>query len=306
MYNKPQVSIIIISYNVRDYLAQCLHSLQELVTTIPFDVWVVDNHSTDDSISILAENYPHCHFIQNAENIGFAAANNLGIHHSQGQYLWLLNPDTLVHQNALDPLVHFLDSNPSYAACGSKLINPDGSLQPSAFPFPTVTNETYRLFHLEKLFPTHFYHVDAWGSASPRDVAVNQGASLMLRRAALEQIGLLDEQFFMYTEEVDLCYRLFQAGWKNAWVPASIVTHFGGQSTRQDKTAMFLQLYQTKIQFFRKHYGENSTHTYKKVIYLAALLRILPLTCKNLIRSNPNHKHLVHNYNQLIHFLPQY
>ncbi len=251
-------------------------------------------------------NYPNVNLIKNDKNYGFAAANNIGIRQSAGKYLWLLNPDTIVDSNALNPLVHFLDSHPEYGACGSKLVNPDGSLQPSAFPFPTVKNETYRLFHMEKLFPAHFYQMQTWDSYSPRDVEINQGASLLLRRAALDQIGLLDEQFFMYTEEVELCYRLYLANWKNAWIPASMVIHFGGQSTRQNKTAMFLQLYQTKIQFFRKHYGKEKTKTYKRVIYLASVFRILPLSFKNLIRSNPDNKNLVFNYNQLIHFLPEY
>ncbi len=303
---KPSVSIIIVSYNVCDYLTQCLDSLQNLVTTIPFDIWVIDNNSTDQSIVTLEKKYPHVKLIKHNKNAGFAAANNIGILQSTGEYVWLLNPDTIVSTNALDALVQFLDSQPEYGACGSKLINPDGSLQPSAFPFPTVKNEAYRLLHLEKLFPSNFYQIQTWDTSSPRDVDINQGASLLLRRTALDQIGLLDEQFFMYTEEVDLCYRLFQANWKNAWIPESVVTHFGGQSTRQNKTVMFLQLYQTKIQFFRKHYGKEKTNTYKKVIYLASLLRIFPLTIKNLIRSNPDTKNLVDNYSELIHFLPEY
>ncbi|MAT44666.1 MAG: glycosyl transferase [Anaerolineaceae bacterium] len=306
MPSKPTVSVIIVSYNVCDYLTHCLDSLQNLDTEIPFDIWVVDNNSSDSTVSILEKKYSFVNLIKNNKNSGFAAANNIGILQSKGNYVWLLNPDTIVANTALDPLVQFLDSNPEYGACGSKLLNPDGSLQPSTFPFPTVKNETIRLFHLEKVFPKQFYQMQTWDSSIPHNVDINQGASLMLRRETIDQIGLLDEQFFMYTEEVDLCYRLIQANWKNAWIPTSTVIHYGGQSTRQNKTAMFLQLYQTKIQFFRKHYGKEKTDTYKKIIYLASLFRILPLSFKNLLRSNPDNKNLVHNYNQLIHFLPEY
>lgn len=301
-----KVAIIIVSYNVADFIEACLESVFSLQTRFSYEVWIVDNQSTDHSLSIIEKKYPQVNLIKSPQNVGFAAANNLAIQKCRSDYIWLLNPDTVVDSLAMDILVNFLNNHEDYGCCGSRLLNPDGSLQISTFPFPNNQNEFLRLTHFDKFFKTSVYQMHHWDTDQPQDVDINQGASLMVRRFVFDQIGFFDEQFFMYTEEVDFCYRLSQAGWKNAWVPQSKVLHYGGLSTRQNKTAMFLQLYQTKIQFFRKHYSSRKIALYKSILWIAAVLRIIPLSVLLRIKNDPTHKNLMQNYQKLLQFLPEY
>ena len=296
------VSIVIVSYNVPQLLAACLESLQKQTTPYSSEIWVVDNASTDNSAQWVQSQFPSIHWIQNDQNVGFATANNQAIRRANGRYIWLLNPDTIVGENALTALVDCMEQDATLGACGSRLINPDASLQPSCYPFPTLGREIWRLFHLDTIYKLAEYPMDKWGDLTNREVDNIQGASLLLRKTALDQVGLLDESFFMYTEEVDLNYRLKRAGWKNLWVPASKVIHYGGQSTQQNRTPMFLQLYQTKVQFFRKHYGAFITRLYKGVLFFSAMLRVLGSFLMKLKTSSnaQTHQHLFTNYFQLL------
>ncbi len=268
------ISVIIVSYNVKNYLEACLTSLFEHPTRCTFDVWVVDNASTDGSSDMVRDQFPEVHLIQNQGNVGFASANNQAIRQCKGRYVFMLNPDTLAYENALDPLVDFLDKNPKTGAVGSRLLNPDGSLQPSCFPFPTLGRELWRMFHLDTLYPVALYRMERWDRTQPKSVDMVQGTALALRHTALNEVGLLDEDFFMYSEEVDLCYRLKKSGWDLYWIPTSRVVHYGGQSTQQMAANMFLQLYWAKIAYFRKHHGKGSAKVYKGILMLASLARL--------------------------------
>jgi GT2 family glycosyltransferase len=186
----------------------------------------------------------------------------------------LLNPDTEVQERALDALVDFMDAHPEAGAAGSMLLNPDGTLQPSCFPLPTLSRELWRMLHLDKIKPYGVYDMRSWSQDEPREVEDVQGASMILRRKALQQVGLLDEDYFMYTEEVDLCYRLRKNNWHIFWVPQSSVMHYGGQSTQQIAEKMFLSLYQTKLLYFRKNRGKAAALTYKAIILIASLIRL--------------------------------
>lgn len=296
----PDVSILIVSYNVCSFLQNCLLSLQQSAGGISYEVIVVDNASGDNSQSIIPAQFPHVRWIQNTENRGFAAANNQAILTARGRYLWLLNPDTEVSPSSLEHLLEFMESNPSAGASGSKLLNPDGSLQLSCYPFPTLAREFVRLFHLECIFPNSQYPLEKWDETGVYAVDNLQGASLLLRKTALDQIGLLDEAFFMYTEEMDLNFRLKKGGWGNFWVPASQLIHFGGQSTRQNQTAMFLELYKSKILFFRKHHGRLSAFLYKLLLILASLARIIAGKITNLFRRASNTQSILVNYQYLL------
>ncbi len=250
--------------------------------------------------------FPQVRLIENAVNVGFARANNQAFPISQGKYLLLLNPDTILEAGAIHRLYEFMEEHPEVGGVGPQLLNSDGSLQPSCFPSPTVLRELWRLFHLDALYPLAEYPMKHWNPTAPRPVEVIQGACLLLRRSALGQQGLLDEGYFMYTEEVDLCLRLRRAGWHLFWVPGAKVVHLGGQSSQQIADEMFLRLYESKIQFFRKNYGEHSAVGYKGVVVVATLARLLlsPVAWVEQFPKRQRHLALARNYLRLLKLLP--
>jgi len=187
----------------------------------------------------------------------------------------LLNSDTIVKPGAIDALVEFMQAHPQAGACGPRLLNQDGSLQFSCSPAPTLGSEFKRMFHLPGVRPDGYYPMQTWDQSLARRVDVILGACLFLRRHALDQVGLLDEEYFIYSEEVDLCHRLQSMGWELYWVPQAEVVHLGGQSTRQVSEAMFLRLYQAKLIYFRKQHGRRQAFLYKLIIMAAALFRLM-------------------------------
>jgi N-acetylglucosaminyl-diphospho-decaprenol L-rhamnosyltransferase len=275
----PLLSIVIVSWNTRDLLAQCLQSVAAEVAadfaTETVETFVVDNVSSDDTVAHLRTHFPWVRLLENQANLGFAAANNQALARCQGRYVLLLNPDTRLMPAALRELVNFLEQTPTAGAAGSRLLNPDSTLQLSCYPEPTLRRELWRLFHLDRLHPYALYPVQQWPTNQPRRVDTVQGAALLVRRTVLDQVGFLDPDYFMYTEEVDLCTRIRRAGWQIFWVPTSAVIHYGGQSTRQAAAAMFLRLYESKIHYFRKHHGRLAAQGYKGVLVAASLTRLL-------------------------------
>ena len=281
--DSPRLSIIIVNWNTRELLAGCLRSIEASQSSIfnlqsSIEVFVVDNASADGSAALVRERFPRVKLIENAENVGFARANNQGIALATGRYVLLLNPDTVVHPGALETMGAFMDTQPAAGACGARLLNADGSLQPACHPMLTPGREFWRLIFLDRLWACATYRMGQWDAITPRRVEVIKGACLLLRRKALDQVGVLDESYFMYTEEVDLCYRLAQAGWELWYVPAAAITHFGEASSRQVKEAMYLHLYRSKIQFYRKFGGEQQAQRFKRLIWLAYGSRIAATT----------------------------
>jgi GT2 family glycosyltransferase len=297
-----KLSIIIVNWNTRDLLRECLSSIYKHPPSAAFEVLVVDNASADGSVQMLEEGFPQVRLIENHENIGFARANNQAIQQSIGHYVLLLNPDTQVKPNTLVDLVEFLDENPQAGAAGPRLLNPDGNLQTSCYPAPTLSKELWRLFHLDKLYTYGVYAMQAWDLDAPRSVDIVKGASLILRREALDQVGLLDEDYFIYTEEVDLCYRLKKSGWQLFWVPRSQVIHHEGQSTQLKSREMFLQLYKSKLIFFRKNHGSLAAGIYKAILFTASLTRLVvsPLAWLERGPKRQQHLKLAGNYFRMI------
>jgi len=287
-----RLSIIIVNWNTRNLLAQCLQSLYANPPDGEFEVWVVDNASTDGSVQMVREQFPQVRLIENSENAGFAWANNQAIRRSSGRHLLLLNPDTEIWPGAPETLVRFMEEYPQAGAAGARLLNPDGTLQESCHPFPTLGREVWRLFHLDALWPRARYEMTRWDLETPRPVDAVQGACVMLRREALEQVGLLDEDYFMYTEEVDLCYRLRRGGWRIYWAPQATVVHYGGQSTQQMPAEMFLRLYESKLFYFRKHHGRQAARAYKLILLAAAVARLLLSPLAWLERPPQRQRHL--------------
>jgi GT2 family glycosyltransferase len=302
-----KLSIVIVSWNTKDLLEACLQSVYQYPLNEPFEVWVVDNHSKDDSVSMVRAQFPQVELIASEDNLGFAGGNNRAIPYCQGEYVLLLNPDTEVKPEALNVLVAFMDSQPDAGAAGSRLLNDDGTLQPSCHPMPTLSREFWRMFYLDKLIPVGVYDMEKWDMEQPREVDVLMGASMLLRKEVLDRVGLLDEGYFMYSEEVDLCFRLQKAGWRLFWVPQSQVVHYWGQSAKQVLAKMFLQLYRGKLRFFRKHYSGLTVFLYKIVLGLAALFRLalMPLVWLRNSEQRDDKLHMARHYGRLLLALPK-
>lgn len=304
---KVDVSVIIVNWNTRDLLAQCLKSVFDTAGDLALELFVVDNASSDGSADMVRERFPQVRLIENSENVGFAKANNQAIRQSRGRYVLLLNPDTEVKPLALEMLVRFMDETPLAGAVGGTLVSPDGSMQPSSGPAPTLMRELWRLFHMDRLNAQGCHDLCQDVLKIPQEVEVVKGACMLLRREALDQVGLLDEDYFIYTEEVDLCHRLRASGWKVYCVPRAMVVHYGGQSTSQVQRTMFLHLYRSKILFFRKHHGRLSAQLYKLILLCAALARltISPLAWLERSPQRERHRSLASCYLQLVKILPR-
>lgn len=271
----PDFSIIIVNWNTRELLADCLESIAETAGSLNVELIVVDNDSTDGSQAMLQQQFPHVRLILNTENVGFATANNQAVRESSGRYVILLNPDTKILPGALQAQLDFIEQHPEAGVIGPMVLNPDLTLQSSCNPMPTLWREFWRLMFLDRLWPQSVYQEETWDTTVAHRVEVIQGNCLVIRREALLKIGLLDEAFFMFTEEVDLCYRVLQQGWLIYWVPMGRIIHYGGQSTRQAFKKMFLELYRSKVLFFRKIGGRWGGWVYKAILLVTALTRMM-------------------------------
>jgi GT2 family glycosyltransferase len=273
-----------------------------------YEVWVIDNCSTDGSGEMICKDFPEVNLLENHENLGFARANNLAIEKSAGDFVMLLNPDTVIENDVIEEMLNFIKKSPDIGAVGPRLENPDGSLQESAYPEPSLIREFWRMFHLDRFHYFAVYPMDRWPLNQARQVDVLMGACLLVRRKVIEQVGLLDETFFMYSEEVDFCTRIRNFGWRIFWLPHISVTHFGGQSTQQISQEMFLQLYQAKIQYFRKHYSLFVVWLYKFVLLMAAMARLLltPFAYLEKTSKKVEHLELSSNYRRLLWSLPYF
>jgi len=272
-----KLSIIIISWNVKNDLIRCLKSLYEYQPSNKFEVVVVDNASTDGTVEAIKNNFPEVVVLSNSENRGFAAANNQGIERSRGKYILLLNPDTIVHPDSLNILVNFMDGNADVGACGPKLLNEDGTIQPSARRFPTFRGALYRHTALRflRIFRNEYkkWLMKDFDHKTQMDIDQVMGAALMVKRSITDRIGTMDEQFFMYYEEVDLCYRVKQAGWRVVFVPAAVITHFGGQSSGQIPVGKRIMMLTSLLKFFRKHRGRLPTAVFNCLFKPAIIVR---------------------------------
>lgn len=181
---------------------------------------------------MVQNSFPQVNLIENKENLGFATANNQALCKTAGKYILLLNSDTIVKSNSLQSLINFMDEHPGVGAAGSKLLNTDRTLQQNCYPEPTLLREFLRLFHLNSIWSGSRYHMPSWNQEMAREVDIIQGACLILRREALDQVGLFDECFFFYSEDFDLCYRMKKADWRLFWVPTAEVVHHGSQSSK--------------------------------------------------------------------------
>lgn len=251
------LSVVIVSYNTRALLQACLAAIPRAATGLRTEIIVVDNGSADGSGAMVREMFPNVSLIE-SDNVGFGAGSNKGIAHSGGRYVLLLNPDTDAQDDAFVHMTRFMDETPRAGAVGARLVNSDGSFQHSAFRFPTLLMTFIDFFPINhRLLNSRFNgryprHADGNG---PLQIDHPLGACLMVRRDVIDQVGVFDEGFFMYCEEIDWCLRIKRAGWQVWLQPAARVIHHGAQSTSQFRDRMFVELFRSRARFFAKHHS---------------------------------------------------
>ncbi len=272
------VSVIIVSWNTRDILRDCLGSLYAQTREVRFDVIVIDNASADGTPAMVKRDFPAVHLIENEDNRGFAAGNNQGMRLATGRYVLLLNSDTIVLDGAIDKAVAFADQHPQAAVVGCRVLNRDRTLQPTCFMYPSVLNMLLFATCLNKLFPgSRFFgreRMTWWKRDDVREVDVVTGCFMLARRDAIDQVGLMDESFFMYGEETDWCYRFQDAGWTILFTPMAQIVHLGGASSARMKGPMRLQLRASTLLFIKKHRSMLSYVLSCLLVSLFFLLRL--------------------------------
>ncbi len=254
----PDLSVIIVSWNVADLLRDCLRSLAPARGYLKLEVIVVDSASSDGSPAAVAAEFPWVRLAAQAENVGFPRGNNIGLAMARGRYVLLLNPDTIVLDRALETMVSYLDRNPAVGVVGPQLLNADGSVQSSRRRFPTLLTAFFESTWLEKWAPPgllrHYRVLDQPDSAISA-VDWVQGACLLTRRVVVESVGGLDDGYYMYSEELDWCRRIKAHGWQVVYLPAARVVHFQGKSSEQAVTARHINFQRAKLRYFRKFHG---------------------------------------------------
>lgn len=252
------LSIVIVNWNTREILRECLESVFESPGGRAAQVIVIDNASDDGSAEMVAERFPQVLLLRNTENRGFAAANNQGFEQATGRHVLLLNSDTLVHGDVLAASVAWLDAHPDVAAMGCRVLNPDGTMQRTCSMYPSVLNQALMASGLWKLSWPRFlgrYQMSHWQRDSERDVEVISGCYLLVRREVIDSVGMLDESFFFFGEETDWCRRMRDAGWRLVFSPVGEITHYGSVSARKLNHRRDVMLTEAKVHLHRKHGG---------------------------------------------------
>ena len=306
-----KISIVIVSYNVRYYIVQCIESVRRAIAGLDAEIIVVDNHSKDDTVAFLRENFPDVRLMASQSNLGFSRGNNMAIREAQGEYILLLNPDTVVGERVLQEAVSFMDAHPEAGGAGVQMLNVDGTCaleSRRALPTPWVS-------FMKMMGNTERYYMSHLSWDSPQQIEIISGAFCLLRRKALDQIGLLDETFFMYGEDIDMSYRLLKGGWQNWYLPLQIL-HYKGESTEKTSFRYVHVFYQAMLIFFRKHYGHLSlliTLPIKAAIYFKAFTAFVQMQFHRLSRAMGNaekcHPELMvldtadHSYEEILRLL---
>ncbi len=273
-----KLSVVIVNYNVKYFLEQCLISVKKALEKVEGEVFVVDNNSVDGSVEMVKEKFPFVKLLVNRNNLGFAKANNQAIEQARGEYILLLNPDTVVEDDTFEKVINFMDRHPDAGGLGVKMLDGSGKFLPeSKRGLPTPATAFYKIFGLSALFPhsRRFsrYHLGYLDEDRIHAVDVLAGAFMLLRKSVLDKTGLLDEIFFMYGEDIDLSYRITQAGYKNYYFPKTRIIHYKGESTKKSSVNYVLVFYQAMVIFAKKHFTAKRAGLFSFFIHIAIYFR---------------------------------
>lgn len=284
------ITIIIVNYNVRHFLEQCLVSVQKAITKLKAEIIVVDNASSDDSMQYLPPLFPTVNFILSKENLGFAKANNIALNQAQGEYILFLNPDTLLQPDTLEKCMEFMRQKADIGALGIKMLDGNGKYLPeSKRGFPSPLTAFFKLSGLTSLFPTSkffaHYYMGHLNNKENHQVEVLSGAFFLVPKHVLDKTGSFDERFFMYAEDIDLSYRIQVAGYKNYYFAESSIIHFKGESTNLDSIRYTKLFYKAMDQFVRKHYTGSQSFLFIAFMRLGIVIRGGASAVGNLLRQ---------------------
>lgn len=275
---KPELSVIIVNYNVAYFLEQCLNSCLKAAEHARIEIIVIDNNSVDGSDDMMREKFPEIPYIFNKENLGFSKANNQGMKMAQGEYVLLLNPDTVVEEMTFRLTIDFMNAHPDAGGLGVRMLDGRGKFLPeSKRGLPTPAVAFYKIFGLSTLFPKSRtfgkYHLGYLSEFETHEIEILSGAFMMMRKSVLDEIGLLDEAFFMYGEDIDLSYRIVQAGYKNYYFPDTRIIHYKGESTKKSSVNYVFVFYRAMIIFANKHFSQNNAKLFSFLINSAVYFR---------------------------------
>ena len=294
------VSVIIVNWNTLDLLKDCIASVFSQTRDIDFEVIVIDNASTDGSPEMVRGEFGDVILIANTKNVGFAAANNQGMNIAKGRYVLLLNSDTIVLEAAIQKTVAYADRRPDAAVIGCRILNPDHTLQNSCFMFPSLLNSLLFSTYLFKLFPTSRFfgreQMTWWHRDYEREVDVVTGCYMLVRKQAIDQVGLMDDGFFMYAEETDWCFRFKARGWKNWFTPDAEIIHFGGASAAKLGVSRAQITNASFIRYMNKHWSKPRAFAGKYLILLFYVTRLAALLPKRMISSSEQDERRLHNH----------
>jgi GT2 family glycosyltransferase len=274
------ISIIIVNWNAREHLLKCLESVyRNLPKNYTVETIVVDNGSTDGSPEVVESKFPQVILIKNGENMGFSSANNIGIHRSVGRYLCLVNSDVIMLDSCLEKLVEYMDGHEDVGMAGPRILNIDRGFQPSCQCFPGLWNNFCHAVGLSNLFPKSSFfskpYMEYWAHDSEKRVDALNGCFWIMRRSILDKVGLLDERFFIYGEDMDMCKRFNKAGWGVVFCPYAEVIHVGGASSANAPIKFYLEMQKADLQYWRKHHGRTMEFLYRTIILLRHSVRVI-------------------------------
>jgi N-acetylglucosaminyl-diphospho-decaprenol L-rhamnosyltransferase len=283
-----KLSVVIICWNDSKYIADCIQSIYDSTRSLEFEIIVTDNASTDGSVELIRKRFPEVRIVQNGTNIGFGSANNNGVQVAQGDYVVILNPDTIVHEQALEKLVRYADAHPEGGAFGCRILNADGSLQGTAQPSPTVFGYFLAALYIRWLgrlsqrFDSDMYM--SWHGTSEREIGFHAACALLVRRRLFQTLGGFDRRFFHQFEDADLCQRIRSAGSTVLYYPSAEITHIGGVNRGGYPLPVRLQTERSKCRYFHKHYGIGGLRRIRYVSLIGNLLRLAGYALCSVIR----------------------
>ena len=287
---RHDLSVVIVNYNVVNFLEQCLNSVLAARQNLRIEIFVVDNNSVDGSVALVRDKFPSVQVIANTENVGFSKANNQAIMQSKSRYVLLLNPDTVVEQDTFDKCIAYMDAHPNVGGLGVRMLDGKGRFLPeSKRGLPTPAVSFYKIFGLSKLFPKSkkfgTYHLGFLDEHQIHEIDVLSGAFMLMRAETLENVGLLDEAFFMYGEDIDLSYRIQQGGYSNVYFPETKIIHYKGESTKKGSLNYVFVFYNAMIIFAKKHFSARYARIFSLAIHMAIYLRASASILKRLVQN---------------------